>query len=225
MSLPSNVSNSLGGQAQQFATTRWSIVLAASQAGSEQSTPALESLCKMYWLPVDAYVRRVVTQVEDAQDRTQGFFAHLLETDAIAKADPERGRFRAFLLTPLKNFLANKRHKVRAAKRGGGKKGRVVSGFCFGRIALSDPTAPCVDAGAPLRAAVRADTARSGAGAIENRTGGIGQGAALRDVQSGVDRRYGQCRLRAGGRNTRDDRVSSQADGVPPEQTSRKESP
>lgn len=107
--------------AQQFATTRWSIVLAAGQAGSLQSRRALESLCETYWLPAYAYMRRVVARVEDAQDLTQGFFAHLLEKDAIAKADPERGRFRAFLLTALKNFLANERHKARAEKRGGGK--------------------------------------------------------------------------------------------------------
>jgi RNA polymerase sigma-70 factor (ECF subfamily) len=62
-----------------------------------------------------------VARVEDAQDLTQGFFAHLLDKDAIAKATPERGRFRAFLLTAMKNFLANERHKARAEKRGGGK--------------------------------------------------------------------------------------------------------
>lgn len=95
--------------------------MAASQADSQESTRALESLCETYWLPVYVYVRRVVMRVEDAQDLTQGFFAHLLEKDALAKADPQRGRFRAFLLTALKNFLANERHKSHAEKRGGGK--------------------------------------------------------------------------------------------------------
>jgi len=96
-------------------------VLAAGRAASPDSRRALESLCESYWLPAYAYVRRVVARVEDAQDLTQGFFAHLLEKDAIAKADPKRGRFRAFLLTALKNFLANERHKARAEKRGGGR--------------------------------------------------------------------------------------------------------
>lgn len=121
MNSPSNESNPSVGHWQRFESTRWSIVLAAGQAVSQESTRALESLCETYWLPVYAYVRRVVARVEDAQDLTQGFFTHLLEKDAIAKADPERGRFRAFLLTALKNFLVNERHKARAEKRGGGK--------------------------------------------------------------------------------------------------------
>ena len=121
MSSQANESNALGDHGQRFATTRWSIVLAAGQAVSKESQCALEALCKTYWLSVYAYVRRVVARVEDAQDLTQGFFAHLLEKDALAKADPERGRFRAFLLTALKNFLANERHKAQAEKRGGGK--------------------------------------------------------------------------------------------------------
>jgi RNA polymerase sigma-70 factor (ECF subfamily) len=107
--------------AQRFATTRWSIVLAVGQADPRESQLALEALCESYWLPVYAYVRRVVARVEDAQDLTQGFFTQLLETEAIAKADPERGRFRAFLLTALKNFLTNERLKAQAEKRGGGK--------------------------------------------------------------------------------------------------------
>lgn len=96
-------------------------MLAAGRAVSLESRRALESLCETYWFPVYAYVRRVVARVEDAQDLTQGFFAHLIEKDAIATANPERGRFRAFLLTALKNFLVNERHKARAEKRGGGK--------------------------------------------------------------------------------------------------------
>lgn len=108
------------GREQRFATTRWSIVLAAGQGASRESRQALESLCETYWLPAYAYVRRIAADVEEAQDLTQGFFAHLLERDAIAKADPDRGRFRAFLLASLKNFIANERDKARAEKRGGG---------------------------------------------------------------------------------------------------------
>lgn len=121
MTSPSHESQPSGGHGQRFATTRWSIVLAAGHGVSQDSTGALASLCETYWLPVYAYVRRVIARVEDAQDLTQGFFAHLIEKDAIAKADPERGRFRAFLLTALKNFLANERDKAQAEKRGGGK--------------------------------------------------------------------------------------------------------
>ena len=95
-------------------------MLAAGGGGSGESRGALETLCQTYWLPVYAYVRRHA-RAEDAQDLTQGFFAHLLGQNAIGKADPERGRFRGFLLTALKNFLAGEREKAGAEKRGGGK--------------------------------------------------------------------------------------------------------
>ncbi|HUE70319.1 MAG TPA: RNA polymerase subunit sigma-24 [Pirellulaceae bacterium] len=96
-------------------------MLAAGNPLSLESKGALESLCETYWFPVYTYVRRHVPGVEDAQDITQGFFAHLLDKDAIGKAHPDRGRFRAFLLTALQNFLTNERQKARAEKRGGGK--------------------------------------------------------------------------------------------------------
>lgn len=96
-------------------------MLAAGQAVSRESRGALEALCRAYWFPVYACVRRHVFIAEDAQDLTQGFFAHLLDKEAIGKAHPDRGRFRAFLLTALKNFLANERDKAGAEKRGGGR--------------------------------------------------------------------------------------------------------
>jgi RNA polymerase sigma-70 factor (ECF subfamily) len=102
-----------------FATTSWSLVLAAGGRSQE----ALAELCQTYWYPIYAYVRRRVPDVNEAQDLTQEFFCRLLEKEAIAKAQPHRGRFRAFLLTALKNFLANEWNKVRARKRGGGKSG------------------------------------------------------------------------------------------------------
>ena len=122
MSSPNKASRVFKNPPQQFATTRWSIVLAAGQSVSPESRRALESLCEAYWFPVYAYVRRLVARVEDAQDLTQGFFTHLLDKDAIAKANPDRGRFRAFLLTALKNFFANEWHKDHAEKRGGGQR-------------------------------------------------------------------------------------------------------
>jgi RNA polymerase sigma-70 factor (ECF subfamily) len=105
---------------EQFATTQWSAVLAAGVDSGQDSQDALARLCEQYWYPLYAYVRRRVNDVHEAQDLTQAFLAHLLEKQAIGKADPERGRFRAFLLTALKNFLANEWDKARAAKRGGG---------------------------------------------------------------------------------------------------------
>lgn len=106
---------------QHFATTRWSIVLAAGHADRQGSRDALAQLCEAYWYPLYAYVRRRVHDLHEAQDLTQAFFSGLLEKQTIARADPDRGRFRTFLLTALQNFLANEWDKTRAAKRGGGK--------------------------------------------------------------------------------------------------------
>jgi RNA polymerase sigma factor (sigma-70 family) len=121
MTSPGQSSSVVAGDANRFATTQWSIVLAAGESRAPDSQQALASLCESYWLPVYAYVRRLTPSTVDAQDLTQGFFVHLLETDAIAKADPQRGRFRTFLLTAVKNFLANERDKARTEKRGGGR--------------------------------------------------------------------------------------------------------
>ena len=79
----------------------------------------LEVLCRDYWYPLYAYVRRRADNVHEAQDLVQEFFARLLEKNTLAAADPQRGRFRAFLLTSLRNFLSNERAKGRTAKRGG----------------------------------------------------------------------------------------------------------
>lgn len=102
-----------------FVTTQWSAVLAAGRNDTTQSRGALEQLCRNYWPPLYAYVRRLGYSPHDAQDLTQEFFASLLERHAVAKADPERGRFRSFLLASLKNFLAHEWEKARAQKRGG----------------------------------------------------------------------------------------------------------
>src|SRR5690348_10440721 len=102
---------------RRFATTQWSVVLAARDGAN--CRPALAQLCESYWYPLYVYVRRSAGNVHEAQDLTQAFFAHLLEKNAFAKADPDRGRFRAFLLAALKNFLANERDKKQAVKRGG----------------------------------------------------------------------------------------------------------
>ena len=104
-----------------FATTHWSIVEAASRRSSGEAQQALETLCRYYWYPLYAYVRRQGHNVHDAQDLTQDFFATFLAKDYVSAADRERGRFRWFLLASLKHFLANQWDRARAQKRGGGK--------------------------------------------------------------------------------------------------------
>jgi RNA polymerase sigma factor (sigma-70 family) len=104
-----------------FATTRWSIVVSAGNKSSLNSRRALEALCETYWHPLYAYVRRRVTDVHEARDLTQAFFAELLEKNHVGAATPERGRFRAFLLTAFKHFLSREWEKARARKRGGGR--------------------------------------------------------------------------------------------------------
>lgn len=111
-----------GGKAEPFATTNWSLVLAAGQRGSAESAAALERLCAIYWPPLYAYVRRRVADVHEAQDLTQAFFERVLEKDYLADADPERGRFRAFLLTAFQHFLSKEWDKAKAQKRGGGRR-------------------------------------------------------------------------------------------------------
>lgn len=104
-----------------FVTTHWSVVLSAQDKDSPQSTEALEKLCRAYWYPLYAFVRRQGHGPHDAQDLTQEFFARLLAKNYLNSADREKGRFRSFLLVALKRFLANEWDKARAQKRGGGQ--------------------------------------------------------------------------------------------------------
>ena len=102
-------------------TTRWSIVLRAQSEPSADSRSALEALCRGYWYPLYAYVRRVGRTPHDAEDLTQEFFARLLEKGWLLSASPENGRFRTFLLMALKRFMAKEWHRSTALKRGGGQ--------------------------------------------------------------------------------------------------------
>lgn len=104
-----------------FVTTRWSIVLRAAQPGSPEAQAALAALCQGYWFPLYAYARRQGCDVHHAEDVTQEFFAKLLEKNYLGVADRQRGRFRWFLLTAFKCFLANEWDRSQAQKRGGGK--------------------------------------------------------------------------------------------------------
>ena len=101
-----------------FSTTRWTIVLEAARDGDSESARALETLCKSYWSPVYAFVRRSGRSPEDAMDLTQGFFVQLLEKN-FARADPNLGKFRTYLLGALKFFLSDDWKKSSAQKRGG----------------------------------------------------------------------------------------------------------
>jgi RNA polymerase sigma factor (sigma-70 family) len=103
-----------------FATTRWTVVLAAGDRGTPQADVALEELCRTYWYPLYAYVRRHGHSREDAQDLTQAFFARLLEKNYLEGISSNGGKFRAFLLVAVKRFLANEWDRANRQKRGGG---------------------------------------------------------------------------------------------------------
>jgi len=104
-----------------FPTTQWSRVTTAAGRDDGEAREALAMLCQSYWYPIYAFVRHRGFSPEQAQDRTQDFFAYVLERDLIAKADPARGRFRAFLRTVCARHLSDDRDRENAAKRGGGR--------------------------------------------------------------------------------------------------------
>jgi RNA polymerase sigma-70 factor (ECF subfamily) len=104
-----------------FATTHWSLIVAAREPSSPAARQALALLCEAYWYPLYAYIRRRGHAADEAQDLTQEFFARLLERDLLGAADPADGRFRAFLLAACKHFLANEHDRACALKRGGGR--------------------------------------------------------------------------------------------------------
>src|SRR5262249_1711970 len=110
------------GAARAFHTTHWSVVVAAGEHGSEQAAAALSRLCQTYWFPVYAFIRKRGHSPEQAQDFTQDFFAVFLEKNYVTRAARDRGRFRAFLMSSVQNFLHNQYDKAQAQKRGGGQK-------------------------------------------------------------------------------------------------------
>ncbi len=105
-----------------FATTRWSLVLASRQEVSPAARRALATLCQLYWYPLYAFARRQGHQPDDAQDLTQAFFVRLLEKDYLHSASQDRGKFRSFLLAAFKHFVSKERDRARANKRGGGRR-------------------------------------------------------------------------------------------------------
>ncbi len=104
----------------QFPTTRWTLVVAAGDPQRKDARSALVALCENYWYPLYAYLRRRGYPADQAQDLTQEFFIRVMEGRYLDRADREKGRFRAFLLTSLKFFVADEQDRQRAYKRGGG---------------------------------------------------------------------------------------------------------
>src|SRR5580658_9152963 len=106
----------------RFGDTHWSVILAAMDKHRPvEAADALERLCRVYWPPLYAYVRRLGESPHDAQDLTQEFFARFLDKEYLAAVDQAKGRFRSFMLAALKHFLSNQRDRQRAQKRGGGR--------------------------------------------------------------------------------------------------------
>src|SRR5213082_2526534 len=117
--------SAIGGNAYHgpaaFITTHWSVVLEA-QGESPAAQEALEKLCRVYWRPIYSFIRRQGTRTEDAEDLTQGFFALLLERKDLNTVRKEKGRLRSYLLTSVKNFLADEARRAMAMKRGKGQR-------------------------------------------------------------------------------------------------------
>ena len=109
------------GSPQKFATTRWSLVVAAGGTPTGETRTALATLCGLYWYPLYAFVRRGGVTTDEAADLTQAFFAQLLEKNDLGTVDPNRGRFRSWLLACLKHFQVNERVRANAQKRGAGR--------------------------------------------------------------------------------------------------------
>ena len=117
--MPRQIASSCAPRA--FPNTRWSVVLTAAQRSSPESAEALETICRAYWYPLYAYVRRSGQTPADAQDLTQAFFHRLLEKRWLEQADPARGRLRTFLIVALKNFIGKEWRRASAQRRGGGR--------------------------------------------------------------------------------------------------------
>jgi RNA polymerase sigma factor (sigma-70 family) len=109
------------GNAATFSTTHWSVVLTAGADDLAGAAAALEQLCRRYWYPIYAFVRRRGSDRQEAEDLTQGFFAHLLEMETLKRVDRRKGKFRTFLLSALTKFLSNEWDKRQTLKRGGGR--------------------------------------------------------------------------------------------------------
>jgi RNA polymerase sigma-70 factor (ECF subfamily) len=116
-----DISSAPSPKGEWFATTHWSVVLAAKEGDSATAFEALENLCCSYWPPLYAFIRREGYDEAEAKDLTQEFFLRLIDREFLLRLRHQQGKFRSFLLTFLKNFLLEQRGKSKAQKRGGGK--------------------------------------------------------------------------------------------------------
>ncbi|HEV2207703.1 MAG TPA: sigma factor [Verrucomicrobiae bacterium] len=121
MMRPTEPDTATNRREQWFVTTSWTVVLTARQDDSAQAEAALETLCRAYWYPLYAFVRRQGYDLHQAQDLTQEFFARLLTKRYLDSVEREKGKFRSFLLAAMRHFLSNEWDRANAAKRGGGK--------------------------------------------------------------------------------------------------------
>src|SRR5262245_24801747 len=138
MSLPEHdPAAGAAGEARWFATTHWSVVWAARQKDEPAAGQALEKLCRTYWPPLYAFIRRKGHNDADAQDLTQAFFMHLLERDFLTHLEDQRGKFRSLLLAFLKHFLSDQRARVTAQKRAG-----AITFISLGEFAVEDGHTP-----------------------------------------------------------------------------------
>ena len=174
--------DSTAGGRPKFLTTQWELLVAASSEGAAEARAAMEEVYCLYCYPVYAFIRRRGHGRYDAQDLTQDFFVHLLEKGILGQADPQRGRFRNFLLGSLDHFLAHAAERAGAGKRGGGCQW----------VSLDDDAAeeslPACGAGwddsrETLRGAVGRRAGRSNACAVALRNGIGGQGEPFRSAQ------------------------------------------
>jgi RNA polymerase sigma factor (sigma-70 family) len=111
--------SSVGGEAGQFHTTRWTLVMASARDQSQTGRSALAALCQIYWYPLYAFARRRGHSPHDSQDLTQGFFLHLLEHRVLSGVDRLKGKFRSFLLACFQNYLSAETRRAHRLKRGG----------------------------------------------------------------------------------------------------------
>src|SRR6516165_4432946 len=112
-------SGAVDSEAARFRSTHWSIVFGAAQDHTPAGQAALAELYRIYWYPLYSHVRRRGYSPEDSKDLTQNFFLHLLEHRRLTQVDPQKGRFRSFLLASLQNFLSTAHRREQTIKRGG----------------------------------------------------------------------------------------------------------
>jgi len=108
------------GGAAEFAPTAWTLIVKAQEKDSPSCRAAMDALCRAYWYPVYAFLRRQGCESADAQDLTQELLAGLMSAEGLARLDRQKGRFRSYMLGAAKHLLAKRREKDRAVKRGGG---------------------------------------------------------------------------------------------------------